>query len=142
MAMTYGEEMLALAEHGQRARSARARRRTVMYPALGAIAWALADLVAARHERLLASGAGLVTMVIDHALPIVWTIMLVLIPMVLALKPHPLPVAGVLAFFAGPVMSPVLFGAGGWNWWQSLLVTVAAAMVLSAALMRARARRT
>jgi hypothetical protein len=67
-----------------------------------------------------------------------WTIAFVVLPMVGALKRDPLPAGAALAFISGPILSPILFGHGGWNWWQSLVVILVAGLVLLSTLARAR----
>ena len=45
----------------------------------------------------------------------------------LALKPKPKRTGAVVALFTGPVLSPLVFGAGGWRLWQ---IAALAALVL------------
>lgn len=141
MAVTYGEAVLARAETAHRAAAARRRRLALMAPGSAAVLWALADLVAARHARLLDIDAGFFRHVVDHGAPIVWTIAFVAAPLIAALKRDPLPAGAALAFLAGPALSPGLFGPGGWKWWQIAAVTWVAVAVFSAAILRARRRR-
>ena len=140
--MTYGEEMLAEAEAqaGARARkhSARRRRTRLLLPFLGAALWAMFDLMAARNGRLSAGGAGGIRLLFDHIMVIGWTVLFAITPMVGALKEDPLPSGAALSFIAGPVLSPILFGHGGWKWWQSLVVAIVAALVLLSTRTRRR----
>ena len=140
--MTYGEEMLAQAEEQavSRARkhSARKRRVRLLLPFLGATLWAMFDLIAARNGRLSSGGAGGIRLLFDHVLVMGWTLLLVIAPMIGALKREPLPSGAALSFVAGPILSPILFGHGGWNWWQSLVVLIVAGLVLLSSLSRRR----
>jgi hypothetical protein len=140
MAVTYGEEMLAQAEaeafERARARSARKRRARLLLPFLGATLWAMFDLMAARNGRLSAGGAGGIRLLFDHVLVMGWSLLFVMAPMIGALKRDPLPSGAALSFVAGPILSPLLFGHGGWNWWQSLVVLLVAALVLLSNLTR------
>jgi len=142
MAVTYGEEMLAQAEEQavSRARkhSARKRRVRLLLPFLGATLWAMFDLIAARNGRLSSGGAGGIRLLFDHVLVMGWTVLLVIAPMIGALKREPLPSGAALSFVAGPILSPILFGHGGWNWWQSLVVLIVAGLVLLSSLSRRR----
>lgn len=138
MSVTYGEQMLARAEAEHGARAARKRRRGLMYPTAIAILWSMADLIGARHARLAELDAGFFVYVVDHSMPIIWTVAFVLLPMVAALKADPLPAGAPLAFIAGPILTPFLFGPGGFRWWQLLIVTGATALVTSATIARAR----
>ena len=142
MTTTYGEEMLAQAEAEAVARarthSARKRRVRLLLPFLGATLWAMLDLVAARNGRLSAGGAGGIRLLFDHVLVIGWTVLFVITPMIGALKRDPLPSGAGLSFVAGPILSPILFGHGGWNWWQSLVVLLVTGLVLFSSLSRRR----
>jgi len=138
MVMTYGEEMLAEAEERVRARSARKRRGKLLAPFLIAALWATADLMAARNARLAHNGAGSIRLLFDHIIVIVWAAAFVVLPMIGALKRDPLPSGAALSFVAGPVLSPILFGHGGWKWWQSLVVTLVALLVLLSSRARPR----
>lgn len=138
MAVTYGEQLLARAEAQHRSIAARRRRRGLLYPTTAAILWSLADLVGARHARLNELEAGGFVHVVDHTMPVVWTLAFVLLPMVAALKSDPLPGGAALAFLAGPILTPFLFGGGGYRWWQLLIVMAASGLVLSATIARAR----
>ncbi len=140
MAVTYGEEMLAQAEAQAVARarqhSARKRRVRLLLPFLGASLWAMFDLMAARNGRLSAGGAGSIRLLFDHVLVMAWTILFVIAPMIGALKRDPMPSGAALSFVAGPVLSPILFGHGGWKWWQSLVVLIVTALVLLSSVAR------
>ena len=143
MAVTYGEEMLAQAEAQALARarnqSMRKRRVRLLLPFLGATLWAMFDLMAARNGRLSAGGAGGIRLLFDHVLVMGWTVLFVIAPMIGAIKRDPLPSGAALSFVAGPILTPLLFGRGGWNWWQSLVVLLAAGLVLLSSLARRRA---
>jgi hypothetical protein len=139
MVMTYGEQLLAQAEGRARKRSARRRRVRLLVPFLITALWAMADLVAARNARLAAGGAGGFRLLVDHVIVIGWSVAFVVLPMMAALKRDPLPSGAALSFIAGPILSPILFGNGGWNWWQTLVVTVVAGLVLLSTRSRARA---
>ena len=138
MVMTYGEEMLAQAEEHSRKQSARKRRVKLLVPFIIAALWATADLMAARNARLTHNGAGGLRLLFDHVLVILWSGAFVIMPMIGALKKDPLPSGAALSFAAGPVLSPILFGHGGWKWWQSLVVTLVALLVLLSSRARAR----
>jgi hypothetical protein len=138
MVMTYGEEMLAEAEARARKQSTRRRRSRLLVPFLIAALWAMADLMSARNGRLTSGGAGGLRLLVDHVLVIGWTALFVIIPMIGALKRDPLPAGAALSFISGPVLSPILFGHGGWKWWQSLVVTLVAGLVLLSTRSRAR----
>ena len=141
MTVTYGERILLRAEARSRARAARRRRLTLLAPAWIATVWAAADLIGARQARLSALGAGGMRLVVDHAEVIVWTVAFVMVPLAIALRPRPFASGAALAFLAGPIASPLLFGPGGWSWWQSGVLAVVAFVVLSAAKQRRTARR-
>ena len=90
----------------------------------------------ARNGRL--TGAGGVRLFFDHVLVLAWTVPFVIIPMIGALKRDPLPAGAALSFISGPILSPILLGHGGWKWWQSLVVTIVAGLVLLSTRSRAR----
>ena len=136
--MTYGERLLAGEEGKRRRTMARRRAVTLLVPSLVAAGWSTVSLTAARNERLAEAGAGLVRLLADPLLPILWTSMFVLLPLWWSLKPEPLPAGAGLAFMAGPVMTPILFGAGGWQPWQIALLAAVTWLVLGAAAARAR----
>jgi hypothetical protein len=121
--MTVGERKLARAEF----RAARRRRTLTLFPGATIILWALADLVGARNARLSALKFGFIRHITDNMQPIAWTILLVLVPYLLAVKPKPKRSGAVLALFTGPVLTPLLFGSGGWRLWQ---IGALAALVL------------
>jgi hypothetical protein len=131
--------MLAQAEARARKVSVRRRRSRLLVPFLIAALWAMADLMSARNARLASGGAGGIRLLFDHVLVMSWTGVFVILPMVGALKRDPLPAGAALAFISGPILSPILFGHGGWNWWQSLVVILIAALVLLSTRSRARA---
>jgi hypothetical protein len=139
---TYGEEMLAQAEAEaltrMHMRSARRRRVRLLLPFLGATLWAMLDLIAARNGHLSAGGAGGIRLLFDHIVVMGWTVLFVIAPMIGALKSDPMPSGAALSFVAGPIISPLLFGHGGWNWWQSLVVLLVAGLVLLSGLARRR----
>lgn len=110
----------------------------MLLPAAIATLWSLANLVAARHGRLTELEAGLLRHAADHVQPVVWTLLFVLAPLAMAVKPDPAPAGAALALLAGPAMSPFLFGPGGWSLWQTATVGVACALILFAARERAR----
>lgn len=139
MAQTYGEQLLARAEARARNRSARRRRVRLLVPFLVATLWAMADLVAARNARLAAGGTGGLRLMLDHLVVIGWTVAFVIAPMIAALKREPLPSGAALSVVAGPLVGPLLFGAGGWAWWQSLVVIAIAVLVLMSVAARRRA---
>ena len=138
MVMTYGEEMLAEAEARAQKQSAKRRRARLLGPFLFAALWAMVDLMSARNGRLAAGGAGGIRRLFDHVLVMAWSGTFVIAPMIGALKRDPLPAGAALAFISGPVLSPILFGHGGWKWWQSLVVTLVAGLVLLSTRSRAR----
>jgi hypothetical protein len=140
--MTYGEQMLANAERKIRARAAKRRRLTLLIPSVLASLWALIDLVVARSDRLGVVHAGFFRHVVDHGEVIVWTIAFVIVPIAMSVKPDPIPAGALLAFFAGPVLTPLLFGSGGWKLWQSAIVTVIAALILAASHEKQKRART
>lgn len=113
-ATTYANQLLRRAEF----RAARRRRLTLLAPAVAVAFWALADLVAARHGRLSANDAGAIRHVIDHLQPIAWMVILVVGPVAVALKPGRSRAPAMVAALAGPVLTPLVFGPGGWHAWQ------------------------
>lgn len=137
MSITYGEQMLARVEAQRRGRAAR-RRIVLLVPGTTTVLWSAADLVAARHERLVAEGAGFFAMVADHVQPLAWTVAFVLLPLIFALGRQALTAGAGLALLAGPVMTPALFGGGGWKPWQIASIGLIAVLVLGAALERTR----
>ncbi len=141
MSITYGEQMLQQAEIRVARKTARKRRTMLLAPSMAATLWALGDLVAARNARLDALDAGLFRHIVDNAEPILWTVLFVVAPLVAALKIDPLPSGAALALVAGPILSPFLFGAGGWNWWQKTVVVLVCALVLVAQTTQVTASR-
>ena len=139
MVMTYGEEMLAEAEERAYRQSAKRRRARLLAPFLFAALWAMFDLMSARNTRLVGGGAGGIRLLFDHVLVIFWWAAFVIIPMIGALKRDPLPAGAALSFVSGPILSPILFGHGGWKWWQNLVVALVAGLVLLSTRSRARA---
>jgi hypothetical protein len=140
-AITYGERMLLEAERKARARSAKRRRLTLLAPTALVTFWSLADLVAARSARLSSLDAAFLHRIFDHTEVVAWTFAFVMLPLMMAVKPDPLPSGALLAFFAGPVLTPLLFGPGGWKLWQGTALTVIAALILAAHYERERMRR-
>lgn len=140
MVATYGEKLLEQAERQKRAGKARKRLVRVLVPASVVIVWAMLDLLSARNARLDDIDAGFVRTVLDHGQVIAWTILFVLVPFGAALKPDPMIAGAALAWFAGPIVTPLLFGPGGWKLWQILLMTLFTALVLSAHRERRAAR--
>ena len=138
MVMTYGEEMLAEAEARTRKQSAKRRRARLLWPFMIAALWAMFDLMVARNARLVGGGAGGIRLLFDHVLVMFWSVAFVIVPMIGALKRDPLPAGAALSFVSGPVLSPILFGHGGWKWWQSLVVALVAGLVLLSTRSRAR----
>lgn len=136
--MTYGERLLAGIEGKRRRKMAKRRAFTLLAPSLIAAGWSTAALSIARNQRLAEDGAGFLRQVVDPLLPILWTMLFVLLPLWWSLKPDPLPAGAGLAFMAGPVMTPILFGAGGWQPWQIALLAIVTWLVLGAAAARAR----
>jgi hypothetical protein len=130
--------MLAQHEGKRHARMARRRLLTLLVPGLVTVAWATTQLVSARHARLADDGAAAVRLVVDPALPVLWAFFFVVLPLMWALKPRPLPAGAALALLAGPVLSPILFGPGGWRPWQIAILSLVAWLVLVAAVARAR----
>lgn len=141
MAATYGEQLLAQAEGKRRVKAARRRLVRVFAPSAVVIIWAMLDLLSGRGARLDEIEAGAIRTFFDHIQVIGWTTLFVLLPLAGALKPEPLPSGAALAWFAGPVLSPVLFGAGGWTKWQMAFMTLIVAMILVGQRVRALHRR-
>ena len=133
--------MLRRAEARTSRHTARKRRTMLLAPACIATVWALADQLTARNARLDAIGAGAFRQMIDNAEPILWTVLFVLLPLAGALKIEPLPSGAALALVAGPIMSPALFGPGGWNFWQQTVVIVVCVLTLAATVARRTALR-
>jgi hypothetical protein len=138
--LTYGEQLLAQASEIRRRAALRRRRLLLLCPLIALTCWSLADLVAARGARLHALHAGGFRIMIDHAEPIIWTVLFVMVPIAYAVKPNPLPSGAGLAFIAGPVMTPFLFGAGGWRPWQIALLVLFTILILGGARERRRGR--
>lgn len=126
VATTYGDRLLARAEF----RAERRRRMALLLPLIAAALWALADLVAARHGRLIAQGAGAVRHATDHLVPIAWTVILVVGAAAIGLKPKRSSAPLLVSILAGPVLSPALFGPGGWHPWQTALFLALALFAL------------
>jgi len=137
VSVTYGEQMLARAETRRRGRAVR-KRLVLLIPGVSAVLWSTADLIAARHARLDAAGAGVIRMFIDHIQPLVWSVAFVLLPLIAALGRQALVAGAGLALLAGPVMTPALFGAGGWKPWQIAAVGGITVLVVGAAFERVR----
>jgi hypothetical protein len=116
--LNYGEHMLA----GLEFRAARRRRVALLLPAMAVAFWAIADLAAARHGRLLTQDASFIRHVLDHLALAAWTLVLVLGGLATALKPRRIPAGALVAILAGPVLTPLIFrGGGGWHLWQIAL---------------------
>ena len=141
MTVTHGETMLARAERRARGRAARRRRRMLLLPASFATVWALIGLLVARHERLSHAHASAFRHLYDHVSVAAWTLLLVIVPLAVALRPRPIPAGAALAVIAGPILSPVLFGPGGWSRWQIAVVSAVAALVLLSQRERRRVER-
>jgi len=109
----------------------------MLLPGVAVILWSLADLVAARHARL---HGGFFSAIVDHIQPIIWTLLAVLVPLLVALKPKPKRWGAVMAMFTGPVLTPILFGAGGWRLWQIGSIALLVLWIEGADQVRARRR--
>lgn len=138
---TYGERLLAQAEARAKARGARRRQLLLLTPSSAVILWALADLVAARHSRLLVMHAAVLRHITDHTQVVAWTVFLVVIPLAIAVRRNGLPGGAALTLLAGPIATPLVFGPGGWKVWQILIVGSACALILAGARARADAAR-
>jgi hypothetical protein len=134
--LTYGEQLLANAEARVRRRSARRRTVRLLFPFLGAALWAIADLGVARGARLTIGGAGGFRVFYDHVMIGAWGLAFVIAPMVAALKRQPLPSGAALSVAAGPLAMPFLFGAGGWKWWQTIVVVLVGILVIASSRLR------
>lgn len=132
--LTYGERRLRKAEF----RAARRRRAATLLPGVAVIFWSLADLVAARHHRVIELNAGFLDHLTDHIQPIGWTVLIVLLPFLVAMKPKPKRSGSVLALFTGPVLTPLIFGSGGWRLWQIALLAALVLWIESQDQVRAR----
>lgn len=140
MTLTHGDRLLAHAE-ARAARAVRNRRmRAVGIPALLATLASVVSLYRAQHARVVATGASGFRHVGGHATMITFTFTFVVLPLVGAIRSRRA-FPAVVAIVAGPVLTPRLFGAGGWRWWQTLVVVVASALVSASALVRRRAGR-
>ena len=135
--LTRGEELLLAAE--MRARRAIVRRRMTVLgaPVLLAVSASTAGLIGAQHARAVSGGGP--PHLLAHAAAIAFTLALVALPALGAVRARRM-LPAVVAIACGPVLTPMLFGPGGWRWWQTALVGVACALVSSAA-MRSRAGR-
>jgi len=140
MSVTYGERLLADVEGRRRRMMAKRRAVTLLVPTGIVVALSTIALIGARLDRLTAGEAGAFRIILDPTLPVVWTALFVLLPMWWALKPEPLPAGAALSFVAGPVMTPILFGSGGWSPWHIAVFAAVTWLVLSAAAS-SRARR-
>jgi hypothetical protein len=138
--LTYGEQLLADAEDRVHRRSARRRTIRLLLPFVAASLWALADLAAARGARLTIGGAGSFRVFFDHLMVGAWGLAFVIAPMVAALKREPLPSGAALSVVAGPLAMPFLFGAGGWKWWQTIVVILIGGLVVASSRTRRSAR--
>lgn len=137
MTQIESERPLARAEF----RPARRRRLLRLAPGAALIAWALADLVAARHRRLADLGVPALRHVADHLQAIAWTVLVVFGTYALAFKPRPLRLGVLIAMATGPVLTPILFGYGGWHPWQIVGLAALAWATLAVGYRRgARAR--
>lgn len=122
-ATNYGERLLA----GLEFRAARRRRFVLLLPATAVAFWAIADLAAARHGRLVAQDAGAMRQWADHLALGLWTLALVVGGMATALKPRRVPAGALVAILAGPILTPIIFrGGGGWHPWQTVLFVLLA----------------
>lgn len=133
--------MLAQAERQAHRRLAKRRVLTLFVPGAVTSLWAMLDLLGARADRMEAAGAGFFAVAFGSLLVIAWTVLFVVLPLYGAVKADPLPSGAALAFAAGPVLSPMLFGAGGWKVWQIVVLFAICGSVLGAIVERARARR-
>lgn len=139
--LTYGDRLLAEAE--ARAHSAMVRRRMLALgvPALLATFASTAGLYRAQLEWIDATGASALRRAGTHALMIASTVTFVCIPLLGAIRSRRI-VPAMIALSAGPILTPQLFGPGGWRWWQTLVVVAVCVLVSAAALRRRVARVT
>lgn len=113
-------------------RIARRRRMALLLPATLVAFWAIADLAAARHGRLITQDASFVRHVIDHLALAAWTMVFVVGGLATALKPRRVPAGAFVAILAGPVLTPMIFrGGGGWHLWQIAVFIVLALPALA-----------
>lgn len=133
--------MLAAAERNAHRRLAKRRVLALFVPGAVTAAWAMLDLLGARNDRLQDAGAGFFSIAFGALLVVAWTTLFVVLPLYGAVKADPLPSGAALAFAAGPVLSPMLFGPGGWKVWQIVVLFAICGAVLGAIVERARARR-
>lgn len=118
------------------------RRRILMLggPALFVTSTATVALIAEQHARRSpATPHGLGHLMTDVAL-IAFTIAFVASPLVGAARTARA-IPSLVAVIAGPIITPRLFGAGGWRWWETLVVIAVTAAISSAALQRRAPRR-
>lgn len=139
LVLTHGERLLAAAE--ARARTVRARRRMLALgaPALLATGAALAALTRTQHARLSADGPHGLAHLGTHIVTIAFGVAFVALPLAGAVRARrALP--AVVALLAGPVAMPMLFGGGGWRWWNAVIVAAVCALVSAGAMQRRAAR--
>jgi hypothetical protein len=137
--LTHGEQLLAAAE--ARARSARTRRRLLVLagPALLATLTSSIALTGAQHARLSTVGPHGFRHLAIHVATIAYTLGFVALPLFGAARTSRA-VPAVLALLAGPLITPAVFGVGGWRWWETFVVAAVAAVLSSAALQRRASR--
>ncbi len=123
-------------------RAERRRRALVLAGSLSVTFWALADLVAARHRSLSDVGASFLEHLGDYVQPVAWTLALVVTPLLVSVKPRPRRAGAILALLTGPVLTPLVFGAGGWHLWQIGLLGAIALWIESEDQRRARFARS
>lgn len=139
METTYGERLLADAEDQQRSR--RHHRRLILVFGPGALSTALGawQTLLARQDALDASDAGLIGVFGDHAAVVGYALLLVLVPLLVAVRPGLHATAAAIALMTGPIAMPLVFG-DGWRWWQRLVVAITCLLVIAARL-ESRSRR-
>lgn len=136
MGLTYGEQMLAQAERRARASTTRRRLLTLFLPGALTSLWAVADLLDVRLE-----GSGGFALIFGAALPIIWTALFVIFPLYASLGIDPMPSGAVVAIVAGPILTPMLFGPGGWRWWHVAIMVMINGLTVAAELSRRLASR-
>lgn len=128
---TSGKDLLARAEF----RLQRRRRLLLITPMLLASLWGAVNVIAWRADGL--GSASFLRRGFDDVLVLSWIAALIFVPFASALKPKPVRAGAIVAFLAGPVLMPPIFGRG----WGALPSMIALGACI-AAVLGPRALRT
>lgn len=136
---THGEQMLAEAE--SRSRRIQTRRRIVLLaaPVLLVTTTSTSALIGEQEARAIGTGASGFGRMALHVLTVIYAVGLVALPAFGAARTRRA-IPAMVAFAAGPIITPMLFGSGGWRWWEIFVVGAVSALIATGAMQRRAAR--